>query len=699
MMGVKCGMMLYLLAGFYMTIEAESLAVANTNVEAEDAKPIESEIQQQDEAPHKSHSVGIDVSQNKKTPEENPPTPETDEVAHSAARKAPVKQPAKPSPAPGQAGAKAASVGDHIAVVKVHVADFAVHEVVVFPDRADVLRKIKVNLVKGENELVIQGITNSMVRDSVRVAGTGDATILEVMETDSWTDQSDEANRTATMQALRVQLEEAEKRTSNVTKAANREMTRLQVEQELVYALAKRATSTEKTALEDTLKSGGWKSFDELLAYARERAEKLDEGIMVAQARAIAVRELSQKLRDQLTAMERGTDARVSKRDRKQTVRVRFDSRADESVTIDLHYMTYGASWRPSYDCRGMSATSSDVPSVTLTYQGVITQSSEEDWVNTKIMLSTNRPSVGGNVPVLQQEILEIFNPHESSRFSERAAMLRHRATGASGARAMPMMASMSRMEVASAEGASDAAMDESVESSVQFKSVPMMTTQDAHVTEGAIGATYTIGRRSTIPSDNQPHKVVIGVVEVKPEFEYVALPRASPRAFLTAKASNRSPYTMLAGSMQVFLDGNAVTHTMLSQVRPGENFTLSFGADDSVRVKEIPQVKTNEDKGMFFGETTKRTVLRVMSIKNTKEVPVSVLVKDSIPRTAHRDLKVGLQDKTTSGTQGAEVQFKQADSPEELEWICKLPPGVEQTLSVKYTIEWPKDKDIYSRT
>lgn len=57
----------------------------------------------------------------------------------------------------------------------------------------------------------------------------------------------------------------------------------------------------------------------------------------------------------------------------------------------------------------------------------------------------------------------EIFNPHESSRFSERAAMLRHRATGASGARAMPMMASMSRMEVASAEGASDAAMDESV--------------------------------------------------------------------------------------------------------------------------------------------------------------------------------------------------------------------------------------------
>lgn len=70
-------------------------------------------------------------------------------------------------------------------------------------------------------------------------------------------------------QALRVQLEEAEKRTSNVTKAANREMTRLQVEQELVYALAKRATSTEKTALEDTLKSGGWKSFDELLAYAR----------------------------------------------------------------------------------------------------------------------------------------------------------------------------------------------------------------------------------------------------------------------------------------------------------------------------------------------------------------------------------------------------------------------------------------------
>lgn len=46
--------------------------------------------------------------------------------------------------------------------------------------------------------------------------------------------------------------------------------------------------------------------------------------------------------------------------------------------------------------------------------------------------------------------------------------------------------------------------------------------------------------------------QVVIGVVAVQPTFSYVAVPRASPRAYLVAHANNQSPYPLLPGAMQV---------------------------------------------------------------------------------------------------------------------------------------------------
>ena len=59
--------------------------------------------------------------------------------------------------------------------------DLPCEKVVVFKDRAEVKRSVKTNLKKGENEIVINGVTNSIDRDSVRVEGHGQATVLDVV--------------------------------------------------------------------------------------------------------------------------------------------------------------------------------------------------------------------------------------------------------------------------------------------------------------------------------------------------------------------------------------------------------------------------------------------------------------------------------------------------------------------------------------
>ena len=50
-----------------------------------------------------------------------------------------------------------------------------------------------------------------------------------------------------------------------------------------------------------------------------------------------------------------------------------------------------------------------------------------------------------------------------------------------------------------------------------------------------------------------------MALIDLSPEFTYSSVPRLSPYSFLQAKAKNSSPYTVLAGPANVFLDNNFI--------------------------------------------------------------------------------------------------------------------------------------------
>lgn len=89
--------------------------------------------------------------------------------------------------------------------------DLPCEKVVVFKDRAEVKRLVVTRLNKGENELVISGVTNSIDRDSVRVEGHGKATVLDVVCQSKRVD-SDKAtdNTTERIKELKNELDRLE---------------------------------------------------------------------------------------------------------------------------------------------------------------------------------------------------------------------------------------------------------------------------------------------------------------------------------------------------------------------------------------------------------------------------------------------------------------------------------------------------------
>ena len=54
------------------------------------------------------------------------------------------------------------------------------------------------------------------------------------------------------------------------------------------------------------------------------------------------------------------------------------------------------------------------------------------------------------------------------------------------------------------------------------------------------------------------PLQVTVALVDLQPELHYTSVPRLSPHSFLQAKAKN-TPYTMLAGLANIFLDNNFI--------------------------------------------------------------------------------------------------------------------------------------------
>ena len=50
-----------------------------------------------------------------------------------------------------------------------------------------------------------------------------------------------------------------------------------------------------------------------------------------------------------------------------------------------------------------------------------------------------------------------------------------------------------------------------------------------------------------------------MALVDLSPDFHYNSVPHVSPHSFLQAKAKNTSPYTMLAGPANIFLDNNFI--------------------------------------------------------------------------------------------------------------------------------------------
>ncbi|XP_070568309.1 protein F37C4.5-like isoform X3 [Ptychodera flava] len=568
--------------------------------------------------------------------------------------------------------------------------DCPVVSVVVYQqDRAEVCRSVVTKLEKGENEVVLRKLSHSIDKDSIRVEGKGPAVINEVTFSSKYV-VSQESQDDVRLKELKDRLTECQKDKKVLCTKKHRLQKQRVVLDGFADNLMKPSTVTDKEGTQACLTRvldrdllEGMTGFFDLYD---GQAARLDADL----------HQLSmdmERVDEELAVITRNLHKQNAAKDGFQSreVSIMLETREECEVELLISYVVTNAKWTPKYDIRVFSQDKM----MKIMYYGMIQQSTGEDWIDTKLSLSTAMPSVGGSPPPLGTQMLT-FKPKVLNRSHRDSAHVMLKAVKAkyrfgSLRRKVSKYRETHNVLLTPQDSLCMEMGDEASEE--DYGNVADLEVPTAEVRESVTSTAYEITRHSTIPSDNLGHKVSVAIVDLDPVFEHDTVPKRVPHAFVKAIAKNTSQYALLPGPANVFFDNNFVAKTVMRSVSPSEEFDCSLGVDPSVRVIYKPIHKYREQSGII-SKTTTTTYRQVIEIKNTRQDAVKITVHEQLPLSSEEKIKVTLQEPSIKDKNDKSKPVRM-NKNNNIEWYLEIPSCSSHELVLKYSVEHPSSEDI----
>lgn len=278
-------------------------------------------------------------------------------------------------------------------------------------------------------------------------------------------------------------------------------------------------------------------------------------------------------------------------------------------VELTFEYTVPNALWRPVHTAR-LTGERLEFES-----RATVWQNTGEDWKDVRLVFSTARASLGTEPPLLSDDLLSAQKKSEKVVVQARQVAIQRAKADAGPAAAAPTAVDL--------PGVDDGGEIRNLEA------------------KGPC----------TVPSDGRPNLVPLFGFVSKPRTKLVAFPELELRAFLKSLQKNEGKFPILAGPVELLLQNGFVGWTKVLFVAPGEEFALSFGPDDAIRVSRIDRQKKAEgpiDKWTTVGTTIaiylsnlsgEKKAIEVaerMPVSEIEHVKVEVNAKKTSPRPTH---------------------------------------------------------------
>jgi len=416
---------------------------------------------------------------------------------------------------------------------------------------------------------------------------------------------------------------------------------------------------------------------------------------------------------------------------------VKIDSRNNTKAAFELSYLVGNAGWFPTYDIRAKNVNEP----IEIVYKAYIKQDTKIEWNNVKLSLSSANPNVSGVAPELKTYFLDyntlppIYNltsneingkvmDENNSPLPGANITVKGTTIGATtdfdGNYSITIPNNASQLEFsylgyeAQIQTITSANLNvylkESSESLDEIVVTGYGTSRKKksvnEILEGKVSGVRIRGASSnpiptaqvikqtsvnfeidisySIKSDNKSYAVDMVNYNLPAKYKYFCVPKIDKDAFLIANISDWEKYNLLAGEANIFLEDTYVGKTLLDITYSTDTLQISLGRDKNVSVKR-EKVKDFETK-QFLGSKKEESRVWSINVKNNKNQKINMLVFDQVPVSTLEEIKVELFE-----TSGAKHNIETG----EIKWDFYLEPNENKKFELKYSVKYPKNKNL----
>lgn len=391
---------------------------------------------------------------------------------------------------------------------------------------------------------------------------------------------------------------------------------------------------------------------------------------------------------------------------------------ASTPTKIEVVYYTQQAKWNPTYD---INVTNISKP-VSFITKAQISQTTGLDWDKVKLTLSTATPAYGAVAPTLNTWFLypeEVSYPaiaednielNEVVAIKEMRSAKRDVAASVSSvgmvvSKPVPQPIYVVNGSIVDANYAksldpkmikSSMMLDEGQAVAMYGSKaaagafvITLKDTMDDFITQtdGELDRLFEIDLLYSVPGNGKSQSIVIQSQEVKGTFKYYIVPKMSLDAYLMVEIADWSKLNLMPGVANITFDGTYIGKTNLNTQSTDQVLALTLGVDKRITVKRDKFQDFSSRK--LLGNDIRQQFVYQISVKNGRNQPVDITVKEQLPVSTTKDISVELTKETMSPPTRYNTDTGM------IEWDFTLKPSESKVLKNAYSVKYPKDMNL----
>ena len=603
--------------------------------------------------------------------------------------------------------------------IKIAEVKTEVNEVTVFIDGAQVVRKKSVDLTQGKSILKFVNLSPFIDPKSVQVKVEGELYVLSVNHQQNYLDKMEKPK----------ELQDLEKSLETIDSKIKQENTYFSIiKEELAFLQENRAIGGRNEQISIT--------------NLQQVSDFYGNKLTALKLKEVERNNTIEDLNKQKTNIQNQINTLSSKKEFPTgEILVKVDAKKNGNFSFEFSYVVGNAGWFPTYDIRAKNINEP----VQLIYKANVKQDTKEDWNNVKLKFSSSDPNVSGVAPDLKTYFLNYntlpptykltangvsgkvtdnkgeplpganvivqgttigtvtnMEGNYSITTPNNASQLNYSFIGYNP-QTLPITGNIMNValeentmvlqEVVVAGYGSQKKFSNALQgkvagvsvdkSEMRIRGTSSLAIPTAQV-ENQTTVNFEIKTPYTLKSDNKNYTVDIEFYDLPAMYQYYCVPKIDKDAFLIAKIVDWEKYSLLEGEANVFFEETYVGKTLLDVRYASDTLEISLGRDKKISVNR-EKIKNFTTK-QFIGNKKEETRTWKTTVKNNKNQEINMIVLDQVPVSTAEDIEV-----IVLNISGAKHDLETG----ELKWEFTLKPLDKKELDLKYSVKYPKFRNL----